>query len=57
VLAKVAPQVNVYMESLPVKSFVGLAVLAVAIGFIFVRLEAHFSRFFWRMYTVIGGLA
>jgi type III secretory pathway component EscT len=55
-IGKVAPQVRVSAESMPVKSFAGLAVLFFAIGFIAVRFEAVVSRFFWDLYSALAKL-
>jgi flagellar biosynthetic protein FliR len=56
-LARVAPQMNVYVQSQPVKSMVGLAVLLLAIGLIAVRLQTVISGFLWDVYTFVAGLA
>jgi flagellar biosynthesis protein FliR len=56
-LAKVAPRMNVYSESQPVKAFVGLAVLLLAIGLIATRLQDLLSGFLWKVYGLVGGLA
>jgi flagellar biosynthesis protein FliR len=55
-MAKVAPQMNVYVESQPVKSAVGLAVLLLAIGLIVVRLQGVLSSFLWEVYRLVAGL-
>jgi flagellar biosynthetic protein FliR len=55
-MAKVAPQMNVYTESQPVKSMVGLAVLLLAIGLIVTRLQGVLSGFLWNVYTLVAGL-
>ena len=57
VIAKVVPQMNVYAESQPVKSIVGLGVLLLAIGVIMTRVEGVLSRFLWDVYTLVGTLA
>jgi len=56
-LAKVAPQMNVYVESQPVKAMVGLAVLLLAIGLIVTRLPEVLSRFLSDVYKLITLLA
>lgn len=56
-LGKVVPQMNVYAESQPVKSLVGLAVLMLAIGLIVTRLQGVLSGFLWDVYTLVAGLA
>jgi flagellar biosynthetic protein FliR len=56
-LAKVAPQMNVYVESQPMKAFVGLAVLLLAIGLIVTRLPGVLSGFLWDVYKLVAGLA
>jgi flagellar biosynthesis protein FliR len=56
-LAKMAPRMNVHVESQPVKAFVGLAVLLLAIGLIATRLEGVLSGFLWDVYKLIAGLA
>jgi flagellar biosynthesis protein FliR len=55
-LAKVAPQMNVHVESQPVKSMVGLAVLLLALGAIVIRLQGALSSFLWDVFTFVGGL-
>jgi flagellar biosynthesis protein FliR len=55
-LAKVAPQMNVYTESQPVKSLVGLAVLLLAVGLIVTRLQGVLSGFLWEVYRLVAGL-
>jgi flagellar biosynthetic protein FliR len=57
VLGKVAPGMNVFSESQPVKAVTGLAVLLLAVGFIFGRFEGVLSRFFWDVYRVLNGMA
>jgi len=56
-LAKVAPQMNVNVESQPVKAFTGLAVLLLAIGLIATRLEGVVNKFLWDVYRLVAGLA
>ena len=56
-LAKMAPRMNVHVESQPVKAFVGLAVLLLAIGLIVTRLEGVLSGFLWDVYKLVSGLA
>jgi len=56
-MAKVAPQMNVYSESQPVKSFVGLGVLLLASGVILSRVHGVVSRFLWDVYMLVTGLA
>lgn len=56
-LAKVAPQVHVHGESQPVKSFVGLGVLLLAIGLIAIRLQAVLAGFLLDVYKLVAGLA
>jgi flagellar biosynthesis protein FliR len=55
-IGRVASQVNVYHESLPVKAFIGLGIFVLAIGFVFVRCQEllgelimYVSRFLERM--------
>jgi flagellar biosynthetic protein FliR len=56
-IAKVAPQMNVNMESQPVKSMVGLAVLFLAIGIIASRFQTVLTNFLWDVFTFVAGLA
>jgi flagellar biosynthetic protein FliR len=56
-LAKVAPQMNVNVESQPVKSLVGLAVVFLVVGLIATRLETVLSGFLWDAYRLVAGLA
>src|SRR5262249_30176933 len=56
-IAKVAPQMNVNMESQPVKSMVGLAVLLLAIGIVATRFQSVLSNFLWDVFTFVAGLA
>jgi flagellar biosynthesis protein FliR len=57
IIGKMASQVNVYHESQPVKSLVGLIVLVLAIGFIFTRLEGVLSQMMWNIYVVVDQIA
>jgi flagellar biosynthetic protein FliR len=57
VIAKVAPQMNVNMESQPVKSMVGLTVLFLAIGIIAARFQTVLSSFLWDVFTFVASLA
>jgi flagellar biosynthetic protein FliR len=57
VIAKVAPQMNVNMESQPVKSMVGLVVLFLAIGIIATRFQNLVSSFLWDVFTFVATLA
>jgi flagellar biosynthetic protein FliR len=56
-LARVAPQMNVNLESQPVKAFAGLAVLLLAIGLIATQLEGVLSKFLWDVFQLVAGLA
>lgn len=56
-LAKVAPQMNVYVESQPVKSMVGLAVLLLVTGLIASRLGNVLNDFLWDVYRLVAGIA
>jgi flagellar biosynthetic protein FliR len=56
-LAKVAPQMNVHVESQPVKSMVGLAVFVLALGAIVIRLQGVLSGFLWDVFSFVAGLA
>jgi flagellar biosynthetic protein FliR len=56
-LAKVAPQMNVYVESQPVKAIAGLAVLLLAIGLIVARLPEVLSGFLWDVYKLVARMA
>jgi flagellar biosynthetic protein FliR len=56
-IGKAAPQIHLHQESQPVKSFVGLLVLLLAIGFIVSRMESVLSRMMWNIYSVISGLS
>jgi flagellar biosynthetic protein FliR len=55
-LAKMAPRMHVHAESQPVKSFIGLAVLLLAIGVIATRLESVLSGFLWDVYKFVSDL-
>jgi flagellar biosynthetic protein FliR len=56
-IAKVVPQMNVYSESQPVKSLVGLGVLLLATGVILTRLQTLISGFLWQVYSLVADLA
>jgi flagellar biosynthetic protein FliR len=56
-LAKVAPQMNVYLESQPVKAMAGLAVLLLAIGLIAARLPEILSGFLGDVYKLVARIA
>jgi flagellar biosynthesis protein FliR len=56
-IGKVTPQMNVYAESQPVKSIVGLGVIMLAIGIILTRLHAVISGFLWDVYALVARLA
>jgi flagellar biosynthesis protein FliR len=55
-VAKVAPQMNVNMESQPVKSMVGLAVLFLAVGIVATRFQTVLSSFLWDVFRFLAGL-
>jgi flagellar biosynthetic protein FliR len=55
-LAKVAPQMNVHVESQPVKSMVGLAVFVLALGAVVIRLQAVLGSFLWDVFSFVAGL-
>ena len=56
-LAKVAPRMNVYTESQPVKALAGLAVLLLAIGLIATRIPEVLGTFLSEVYKLLAGLA
>jgi flagellar biosynthetic protein FliR len=43
ILARVAPQVNIFYEGMPVKSLVGLAMVFLVIGYLLGQLEGYFA--------------
>jgi flagellar biosynthetic protein FliR len=55
-LAKVAPQMNVYVESQPVKSMVGLVVFLLAFGAIVIRLQGVLAGFLSDVFSFVAGL-
>ena len=55
-LGKIASQVNIHNESLPVKAFVGLMVLVPAVAFIFSRTGELLSQMIWNIYNVLARL-
>jgi flagellar biosynthetic protein FliR len=55
-LAKVAPQMNVHVESQPVKSMVGLAVFVLALGAVVIRLQTVLGGFLWDVFSFVAGL-
>lgn len=56
-LAKVAGPINVHAESQPVKSFAGLAVFLLSVGFVFDRLQHFFTVMIHALYDVMRGFA
>lgn len=56
-LAKIAPRMNVYAESQPVKALGGLAVLLLAIGLIATRMQEVLGAFLSEVYKFVSGLA
>jgi flagellar biosynthetic protein FliR len=56
-IGKIAPQVNVYHESQPVKALAGLVVFLLGLGFLFTRLEDVLGQMIWNISTVLGQLA
>ena len=48
---------NVYQESQPVKSMVGLTILLLAIGIITTRFQTAVSNFLGDVFTFVAGLA
>jgi flagellar biosynthetic protein FliR len=57
VINKIASQVNIHNESLPVKAFVGLVILVPSIAFIFSRAGELLSQMIWNIYSVLARLA
>jgi len=56
-IGKMASQINIQSDSMTVKSFVGLLILFLSIGFIFTRLEGVLSQMLWNIYTVLERMA
>jgi len=55
-LGKIASQVNIHNESLPVKAYVGFLVLVPSVAFIFGRTGELLSQMIWNIYQVIARL-
>lgn len=53
-ISKIASQVNINNESLPVKAFVGLLILVPSIAFIFSRTGELLSQMIWNIYHVVA---
>jgi len=56
-LSKVAPRINVYSESQPVKAWVGLAVVFLSIGLVGTQLPGVLNAFLADVYRFVAGLA
>lgn len=56
-IGRAASQIHLHQESQPVKSFFGLLVLTIAIGFIITRLQGVLGRIIANIYSALSGLA
>ena len=52
-ISKIAPQINVHVESQPVKAFVGLIIVFLTVGFFMARLNTHFAEMIRDIYTLV----
>jgi flagellar biosynthetic protein FliR len=56
VINKIASQVNIHYESMPVKAFIGLVVLVPSMALIFSRAGNLLSQMIWNIYQVVAQL-
>ena len=56
VINKIASQVNIHYESMPVKAFIGLAVLVPSMALIFSRAGNLLRQMIWNIYQVVAQL-
>ena len=52
-IGKIAPQIDVHMESQPVKAFIGLIMVLLIVGFVMARLNTHFGEMIQDIYGLV----